>query len=170
MPRIVACGTRRHAFDDFCTAFHIAKEDEFVMLLVDSESPVEPGTTCWTHLEKRDKWVQPAGADKRNVHLMVQCMESWFMSDKEALSAYYSSGFVASALPANSNIEDIPKSDIFKSLEQATRNTQKGKYGKGKHSFEILALIDPQKVIASSRHASELLATIIDILDIDRSE
>ena len=38
-PRIVACGTRRDAFESFCTAID---QGEAAMLLVDSEAPVSP--------------------------------------------------------------------------------------------------------------------------------
>ena len=58
MPRIVACGGRRDAYDAFCTAW---AKGEPALLLVDSEAPV--GTTCrrgkpdqwdpWLHLHHR---------------------------------------------------------------------------------------------------------------------
>lgn len=64
MPRIVACGGRRHAYDDFCTAI---RNGESAMLLVDSETPVAvnhnpdeegKGGQPWAHLEARqgDQW------------------------------------------------------------------------------------------------------------------
>ena len=36
-PRVVACGSRRDAFESFCTAIAVGEE---AMLLVDSEAPV----------------------------------------------------------------------------------------------------------------------------------
>jgi hypothetical protein len=38
--RVVSCGGRKEAHDDFCTALCSASEDERVMLLVDSEGLV----------------------------------------------------------------------------------------------------------------------------------
>ena len=85
---------------------------------------------------------------------MVQIMESWFLADVEALEKYYGQGFRQSALPRNPKIEAVPKQDIIKGLEQATRATRNCQnYNKGKHSFEILALLDPAKVRKQSPYA-----------------
>jgi hypothetical protein len=47
-------------------------------------------------------------------------------------------------------------------LRNATRFTQtKGEYGKAKHSFDILAGVDPEKVKAASPHAERLIATLL---------
>lgn len=89
---------------------------------------------------------------------MVQAMEAWFHADKEALAEYYRQGFRAAALGQRRDIENIPKADLYAGLENATKDCQKGAYSKGGHSFEILALIDPAKVTASSPgHAGRLL-------------
>ena len=58
LPRTVACGGRRQAYNDFCTAI---ANGEAAILLVDSEGPVpadavlgEPDTWGpWLHLERR---------------------------------------------------------------------------------------------------------------------
>ena len=75
------------------------------------------------------------------------------MPDVAALEPYYDQGFRKSALPRNPKIEAVPKQDIIKGLEQATRATRKKNYNKGKHSFEILALLDPAKVRRQSPYA-----------------
>jgi len=162
MPKIVACGSRKDTYDRFCTALKEYK-DTFCILLVDSEGPVTDSIDRWTYLKKRneDGWDKPDSADEKNLHLMVQCMESWFMADKKCLTEFYGQGFILNALPNNPSIEKIPKNDIFKALKNATRNTKsKSKYGKGSHSFEILARIDPEKVSNSSHHAEVLITTI----------
>jgi hypothetical protein len=157
-PRIIACGSRGVAFDKFKTALRDAKAD-FVILLVDSEGPVDPGHSPWRHLKERtgDGWEQPEGAADDQAHLMVQCMESWFLADREALAAHYGQGFRPNALPSNPDIETIAKADVLRRLEDATRQTKtKGKYDKTRHGFALMALIDPKKVREASPHADRL--------------
>jgi hypothetical protein len=94
---------------------------------------------------------------------MVQAMESWFHADRTALGEYYGGGFRESALSARTNVEDIPRADLFEGLKRATRDCQAGEYSKGQHSFKILGRIDPAKVRAASPHAERLLATLAAI-------
>lgn len=63
--RVVACGGRNAAFDDFKTALKTALKthgDAFNLLLVDSEAPVS--RTPWAHLLARDGWPRPAAGDE----------------------------------------------------------------------------------------------------------
>ena len=162
MPSVVASGRRRDAFDDFCAALRSPGKYDFIVLLVDSERPVAAGSGPWAHLKKTpDNWDQPSGATDDQVHLMVQCMEAWFLADKDTLVTYYGNGFNQNALPARQDIERIPKNDVLNGLKNATRSgVSKGEYGKGQHSFDILAQIDPAKVIAVSPHAKRLVDTL----------
>ena len=84
---------------------------------------------------------------------MVQVMESWFVADREALADFYGSGFRSSAIPQWPEIEEVPKGDVLSKLRQATSDTQKGSYRKGRHGFEILRRLDPNKVMKASPHA-----------------
>lgn len=164
MPKIIACGSREDAYDRFCTAISIY-ENTFSILLVDSEGPVAAHIGRWIYLKERneDGWDKPENADEDNVHFMVQCMESWFIADKQCLLKFYGQGFVLNAIPKNPDIEKIPKIEIYNGLKKATRNTKtKGKYGKGSHSFEILSRVDPAKVRNASSHAEILITTILD--------
>ena len=161
MPSVIASGSRQDAFNDFRTAVHKAKKEDFIVLLVDSEGSVTTGTGPWQHLKKKpDNWDQPSGTTGDQIHLMVQCMEAWFLADKDSLAAYYENGFKRNALPARQDIEKIPKDDVFNGLKNATRRTSKGEYEKGQHSFKILEQIDPKKVIAASPHAKRLVDTL----------
>ena len=164
MPRIVACGTRGKAYDHFCTALRQRGSREFVVLLVDSEEPVPAGSGPWEFLlfRKDDRWSRPADAANDDIHLMVQCMEAWFLADKDALARYYGQGFTATALPGNPGVEQIPKDDVLQGLRNATRHTQKGEYDKGEPSFQILAVIDPSKVKNASPHASRFLDHLLN--------
>ena len=103
----IACGSRSQTFKDFRTAVR-QQTGDFVILLVDSEGPVE-APSAWAHLHARDGWQRPAVTIEDQAHLMVQCMEAWFLADREALIEFYGQGFLAGSLPGQPNIEQIPK-------------------------------------------------------------
>jgi hypothetical protein len=156
--RIIASGSRDEAYHDFSRS--LANDaDTFPLLLVDSEDPVPPGKTAPAHLRDRDHWTDtlPDG----QVHLMVQCMESWFLADKAAIAQYYEDGFKPSALPRNPNIEEIPKRDVMNGLDRATGATSKGRYHKTKHGFDILERIDPRFVQQLSPYADALFKVLL---------
>lgn len=160
MPAIFAGGGRQKTYGSFCTALGEAADNEFIVLLVDSEDPVAEGAGPWTHLKTRDNWDRPVAAEDENAHLMVQCMEAWFFADKEALSAYFGAGFRHKALSARADVENIPKADIENGLKAATKPSRKGEYNKGGHSFAVLAALQPAKVAAASPHAARLIDTL----------
>ena len=165
-PRIVACGSRRDAFDSFCTA--IASGEE-AMLLVDSEEAVNvqnqqgPEDTWhpWAHLKARqgDGWDKPQHCADTDCHLMAQVMETWFLADRDTLKAFFGQGFKESALPAAGNaIEGIGKQQVYSALAQATNTCKtKAAYGKGEHSFKLLTKIDPAKVTRASPWAKRFV-------------
>jgi hypothetical protein len=169
LPKIVACGSRADAFDHFQTALRTKDSSHFPILLVDSEAPVTTGT--WDHLKTRkgDSWDKPDAATDEQAHLMVQCMESWFLADVEALKKYFGSGFKAHKLKSVPALESVSKDSVFKQLADATVDTKtKGRYdsrSKGRHSFEILAIIDPNKVRKCCPHAERVLKCLEAKLD-----
>lgn len=171
-PRIVACGSRSEAYNDFCTAI---TNNEEAFLLVDSEEAVS--ANCqegedktkwlpWKHLGSRvgDLWVKPAGSDDIDCHLMVQIMETWFLADRAALIRFFSSGFKEGKLPASGRaVEAIAKSEIYRSLKDASADCKtKAPYGKGPHSFKILASLDPEVVSLASPWAKRFLDALKD--------
>lgn len=158
MPRIVSCGGRSNTYESFRTSHENSGDDDFPILLVDSEAEVSGGD-AWEHVRTRDGWQRPDGATPDQLHLMVQAMEAWFHADKEKVEGYYGRGFRTGALSQRPEIDNIPKADLLAGLKAATRACPiKGEYSKGGHSFEILALIDPAKVRAASpMHAGRLL-------------
>ena len=107
-------------------------------------------------------WSQPDQSAEQNAHLMVQCMESWFLADMDALAAFFGDGFNSGALPRRPDVENVSKRDLERGLRRATRPSSKGEYHKGRHSFEILAELDPGRVIAASPHAKRLIDTFLD--------
>jgi hypothetical protein len=159
-PKIIACGSRMQAYNRFCTAL-AQYPDVFCILLVDSEAPVIDNMNVWRHLKLRDNWDCPESATDENAHLMVQCMESWFLADKKTLATFYGQGFNPNALPKQANIEKIHKNDVNQGLDAATRQTKtKGKYHKTRHGFDLLAQIDPGKVCQASEFAETLCAVL----------
>jgi len=162
MPKVFACGSRREAYEDYCTAVKAGKK---AILLVDSEMPVEISADKakpWEHVKNRqgDGWAKPATVTDDHLHFMVICMESWFLADKDALASYFGQYFNINALPKRSDVENVSKADVYNALFQATKDSQKGEYGKGKHSFKILGLINPEKVKSASPYAKRFLNTL----------
>lgn len=143
------------------------------MLLVDSEAPVAATAQAdqdrqkwlpWQHLKQRqgDEWERPVGADDLQCHLMTQCMESWLLADRGVLKAFFGQGFRENQLPSPANpVETIAKAQLYHSFADATRDCKtKAPYGKGEHSFKLLALIDPGKVMDASPWARRFVEAI----------
>lgn len=143
MPSTKASGGRASAFDDFKTALELASGDVYPILLVDSEDAVtEP---AWAHLQERDGWSKPDGADDDQAQLMVQCMETWCVADRHALRRFFGQHLQDSALPALNNLEARAKADVQQALEHATRECGRDReYKKGKRSFRLIAELEPR--------------------------
>lgn len=161
-PRVVVCGGRDHALDSFTTAINQGKN---ALLLVDSEAPVS-SIHCtkplanfmpWAHLLGRDGWHRPAAASDADCHLMTQCMESWFLADWSTTERFFGQGFKVAALPKGP-VEDIPKEAVYDALASASAKCKpKAPYGKGAHSFKLLALIKPSLIINASPWAERFI-------------
>ena len=148
------------------------------MLLVDSEAPVSAAHRQggdrskwlpWAHLEQRvgDGWCKPNGSVDTDCHLMVQVMESWFLADRDTLKSFFGNGFKENKLPAASrSIEDVSKADVNRALANATEDCKtKSSYGKGEHSFKLLARIDPDKIAGASCWARRFIDELKTRLD-----
>jgi len=168
MPRVVPCGGRNDAYDSFCTAIGQG-EGVCAFLLVDSEDVVDATHQQgkpdqwkpWEHLKQRDNWDKPSGTADSDCHLMVQCMEAWFIADRQALAAFFGQDFKQNKLPNAANpIESVSKQQLYTSLADATKLCPKGQYGKGSHSFKLLALINPTNVTTASPWAKRLIDTL----------
>lgn len=164
MPRVYPCGSRDNTLKDFNVAQSGMNSDEIPLLLVDSEAPASSDRSPWQHLRNRDRWERPDGARDEQAHMMVQCMESWFLADVPALEGYFGAGFRSASLPQRFDIENIPKRDVFTQLHSASRDSRRGVYDKGSHSFDVLAQIDPEKVIQRSPFARQLVETLKGLL------
>lgn len=159
LPQIVVSGPRKSAYDDFLIGIRSGKYD-LAVLLVDSEGPVEEDHSCHEHLRKRqaDQWKLD---DSHHVFLMVQTMETWLLSDAEALRSHFNPERIPSSFPKdNAKLEAVSKDALIKHLDdlgkQAKAKNKTG-YEKGVDSFKLLAAIDPAKVEARCPHAKEFL-------------
>jgi hypothetical protein len=141
MPRLVACGGRDATFDDFVFA-HTSGKGQFVALWIDSEDALSDLERTWAHLNARDGWAQPSGANDDQVLFMTTCMETWLVTDRPALKEHYGSKLKDSALPALSDMERRLRHDVQDSLTRATQDCSNA-YAKGKRSFEVLAKLTP---------------------------
>ena len=146
----------------FCTAITQGKN---ALLLVDSEDSIHPAHqpppagNCkpWSHLLIRDGWAQPANTVDADCHLMVPCMESWFLADWPAVGQFFGQGFNAAPLPVGP-IEAVTKPDVYNALKLASQGCKtKAAYGKGSHSFKLLSLISPVVVMAASPWARRFI-------------
>ena len=153
---ITSCGGRDQAFDAFIDAIE-KYPDTFNILLVDSEAAVT--AIPRTHLKQRDGWNLDS-AKEVHVHLMAQCMETWLVANPEALAKYYNQGFNAGTLPKRPDLEEEPNALIYAALEDATRQTQKGRYGKIKHASALLKHVRSGKVRIRCQHCERFFKTV----------
>lgn len=162
LPKVVACGSRRDAYESFTTAI---KNNTNALLLVDSEAAIKThhdlpaNAEPWQHLKERegDAWEKPETATNDHCHLMTQCMESWLLADTTALKKYFGSNFKENQLPSiQQGLENINKKALFTTLKTATQPTTKGEYSKGSHSFSLLEIINAEEVVKQSPWAARL--------------
>jgi len=158
---IVACGSTRNTIEDYQNALQRHRHAVNV-LLVDSDGPVI--------LPPADHLKQHGGFDLANispnlVHLMVQVMEAWILSDRDALERFYGGGLNTTALPRRANMEEVEKQDVYRALSDATRHTKKGEYHKIRHGPRILALLDVSKVRERAMHCHRLFCMMEDLIE-----
>ena len=165
MPSTNACGGRSSAFDDFEVALEVASDDEYPVLLVDSEDAVTQ--PAWEHLQARDGWPRPASAADDQAQLMVQCMETWCVADHGALRRFFGQQLQENALPALDALEGRAKADVQRALEHATRECGRDReYRKGKRSFRLIAELDPGALKRHLPHFVELCKVLDKRLDV----
>ena len=156
--KLVCCGPRDEAFRGFRNA--VKSSDNVVnVLLVDAEGPVKVNQSSRDHLQSRDRW-DLSFAEEACVHLMVQSMETWIVADPQALTAYYGQDFRVRRFPKAKNLEAVLKTTVERSLDEATKGTQKGPYHKIKHASDLLKVIDAGKVKKRCAHCERLFETL----------
>ena len=131
-----------------------------IILLVDSDRRDDGNLVA--AVKSRSSWNTRLGAavHEEQIHSMVQVMESWFLADKSAVERYYGNRFQSNRLPQDLNVEQIPKDDVIRGLEGATRNTSKKKYHKTRHATALLQAIDPAKVRNAAPNCDRLFVAL----------
>lgn len=163
--KTVLCGSRNDTFDAYQHAIDHAP-NSLVVLLVDAESATTSSTPQGraAHLAAQDHW-DLRRVDPSTVHLMTQCMETWLVADADALASYYGRDFRPQALPKRVQLDAEPKASVYRALATATKDTQKGPYGKITHASDLLARIRADVVATrctSFRQLTEFLSTALD--------
>ena len=163
-PKIIACGGRQQAFEDFKQALK-SNPGAYCILLVDGEEAVVAGRSKWEHVRQRqgDQWTRPAAAAEAQLHLMIQAMEAWLLADPEALATFYGEGFRAAALPTTQDLETVAKRDMNRALAKATEATKTGAYSKA-HGFELIGKVDSRKVARRCPRAKDLFEALAERL------
>ncbi len=174
-PKVIACGSRHSAYEDYCSALARGSSEDIYLLLVDSEAQFQwrgMSGEFWGHVLNRegDRWDRPEKATEDQLHFMVETMENWFYADQDLLLHYFGEGFSINALAKRKEIEEIPKSDVNTQLANATRVSKKGEYRKASHSFAILEKLSPQKVAALAPVACRLLYYVRKYSGVERPE
>jgi hypothetical protein len=142
---------------------HREYPDDLCVLLVDSEGPVTSHQNVWDVVANRegDRWIKPSWATENDLFLMVQFVETWLLTDPEALRLFFGPEFDASKLP-NTNLEARSKDDIERALRSATKNCRKGSYKHG-HAHQVLAHVRPENVQVL-KHGKRLFETVTKLI------
>lgn len=144
-PRLVACGGRQDVYERFCIE-HASRKAAYVAMWVDSEEPVTELEAAWNHVGRVTtvgQWQRPEAATDDQVLFMATCMETWIVADRGTLETHYGNNLQQSALPPLDNLERRSRHDVQEGLAHATR-TCTNAYEKGKRSFTILGLLNPE--------------------------
>jgi|KBSSwiStaDraftv2_1062776.scaffolds.fasta_scaffold46951_5 hypothetical protein len=136
--------------------------NDLVVLLADSETAVPNNASVWKIVADQDKWQKPAWATDRHLYLMVHFVETWLLTDQDALKQFFKERLNLNVLPT-SNLENRSKTEIEKALKQATKDTKKGPYTHGQ-AHEIIELVNPDNV-KTLRHGNRLFTTLRELIE-----
>jgi hypothetical protein len=147
-PSLRMCGPRDVAYNLYKAA---KARGENCILLVDAEDALNKAITDpWQQprLKERDTaWRKPTGDTGNDLHFMAPTMEAWLVANPEVLKEYFGQGFKIAKLPKASDLETVSKKDIYKAIEDATRASNHGEYGKGPDSFALLGRMEPAAIL-----------------------
>lgn len=155
--KLIAGGSTEETIKDFKKATSSHK-DASIIMLIDSDRSYDSG------LLMNIRSQVGANVQDEQIHFMVQVMESWFLADRDTLKQYYGQKFQESRLPQNSDVERISKSDVISGLEDATRDTSKGKYHKTKHAPQLLSNLNADKVCSAAPSCKRLFDALQQLI------
>jgi len=160
--KIIRGGGRGRAFKSFKN-HRKSLPNDLCVLLVDSETLAPITTNVWDIVKNRkgDGWEKPNWANEKHLYLMAHMVETWLLTDQEALQAFFRNGFNANPLPTT-DLENRPTQDINRALQAATKNAQRGAYRHGQ-SHEIIELVRPERV-KTLPHGNRLFEKMEELL------
>lgn len=137
--------------------------DDLCVLLVDAETTVPDGAHVWSIVANRegDRWQRPSWATERHLYLMVHFVETWLLTDLNALQAFFKKGFKPGLLPTT-NLENRSKDEITQALKNATQDSSKGSYRHGQ-AHEIIESVCPDRV-KTLRHGERLFDSLSSLI------
>lgn len=137
--------------------------EDLCVLLVDSETEVPDGTQLWNIMAQRDgdRWQRPDWATERHLYLMALFVETWLLTDPEALQTFFKKGFDPKYLP-NSNLEKRSKDEIEQALKHATEKCKNGPYRHGQ-AHEIIEIVRPA-MVKSLKHGKRLFEELESLI------
>ncbi|MCI0697952.1 DUF4276 family protein [candidate division KSB1 bacterium] len=142
---IVRGKSRGNAFRRF-TKHKTDYPNDLCVLLADAETEVPDGAHVWDIVahQEGDKWQRPSWVTERHLYLMVHFVETWLLTDQDALKKFFKQGFNQKPLPTT-NLETRSKDNILQALKKATQSSKKGPYQHGQ-AHEIIEIVRPDKV------------------------
>ena len=137
--------------------------NDLCVLLADSETNVPAGSCVWDIVAQRegDNWQRPNWASERHLYLMVMFVETWLLTDPEALQNFFKKNFDAKHLPTT-NLEERSKDNVERALKQATEKCKNGPYRHGQ-AHEIIEIVRPERV-QTLRHGLRLFRELANLI------
>jgi Domain of unknown function (DUF4276) len=137
--------------------------NDLCVLLVDSETSVPEGSRVWDVVANRegDRWQRPIWATERHLYLMVPFVETWLLTDQEALRKFFKRNFNPANLPTT-DLENRSKDFIEQKLKSATEHCPRGAYQHGQ-AHSIIENVQQERV-KTLRHGKRLFDTLSSLI------
>jgi hypothetical protein len=151
---VVRCKGRANAFHRF-KEHHREHPNDLCVLLVDAETAAPENARVWDVVRKRegDRWQRPPWATENHLYLMVIFVETWLLSDLDALRQFFKYNIDSRLFPTM-DLEARSKAEIERALQAATKDSAKGPYRHGQ-AHEIIGIVNPERV-KTLRHGHRL--------------
>ncbi len=158
--QIVAAGDGPAAHKAFAKVVSRPADGQVAFLLIDSEQAKERDIPNWHFLARMRKLEKPKAASDDSLGLMVQCMETWFLADREKAIKYFQLASDGNPLPKHAEPELVPKLQVLESFDKAARQCRGRRYQKGEDALALLGLVDPAIVAKRCPHADRFFTTL----------